>query len=527
MKHDEIKDLVNRGILQENPDMGLVQKEIKSLVDRGFIRELPNNFFEFDNNLTWEVVYETLAYAERRRIHNLVARHIEKRNEGQLGGVSDVLAYHYERSGNIKKSIWYFSLAGDRAAEMYANEDSISSYKQVLDLLGQYGEMLASDKGLVLEKIADVYRIRGQFKESADYYIRVLELTRSNKSKRKSKLLPWMFRDSTRESELCRKIAIAVEGQSEYEKSVGWLDEAIRKLPMRPGGVASRIAAMKSGVLYRMGKYKDGIQWGKKALKHAARLKLDADVASAQNILGLIYLAEGKMELAENYFSKAADLFERLDDYPSIANTKSNLAICYMWTGELSSAINNYFMALEADKRVQNISSMAIDHTNLAEVLIMAGDVEEAETHIKFVHEAFEDKLCPPDLAGLAFVHLCRCEMINGDLSKSQIAIDEGLELIRNAGQSMILGQAELQLAELLYAQEEFSQAENTCLDALTVIEVSGMKPLEVIGKRIMAEVNNKRGRLSETIAIINDSINLARETGRNDDADVNIVAKV
>jgi len=263
-----------------------------------------------------------------------------------------------------------------------------------------------------------------------------------------------------------------------------------------------------------MGKYKDGIQWGKKALKHAARLKLDADVASAQNILGLIYLAEGKMELAENYFSKAADLFERLDDYPSIANTKSNLAICYMWTGELSSAINNYFMALEADKRVQNISSMAIDHTNLAEVLIMAGDVEEAEAHIKFVHEAFEDKLCPPDLAGLAFVHLCRCEIINGDLSKSQIAIDEGLELIRNAGQSMILGQAELQLAELLYAQEEFSQAENTCLDALTVIEVSGMKPLEVIGKRILAEVNNKRGRLSEAIALINASIDLAREIG-------------
>lgn len=45
MNHDDIKHLIKRGILQEDPDKGLVQKEIKSLVERGFVRALPNNFF--------------------------------------------------------------------------------------------------------------------------------------------------------------------------------------------------------------------------------------------------------------------------------------------------------------------------------------------------------------------------------------------------------------------------------------------------------------------------------------------------
>ncbi|MCK4816267.1 tetratricopeptide repeat protein, partial [bacterium] len=358
-------------------------------------------------------------------------------------------------------------------------------------------------------------------------YKDVLDLTQNNSSKRKSNILPWNFRDSTRESELCRKIAIAIEGQSEYEKAIDWLDEAMNRLPKRPGGLASRIAAMKSGVLYRMGKYKDGVQWGKKTLKHATRLKLDKDIAYAQNILALIYLAEGKMGKAGDNFAKAADVYEKINDFPSIAITKSNLALCSLMTGELSSAINDYLKALEVDERIQNLSNMAIDHANLAEVKIIVGDIEDAETHIEFVKETYEAGMCPPDLAGLAFVYLCRCEIIKGDLIKSQEAIDKGLELIRSAGQKVILGQAELQLAELLYVKGEYAQAESKCLEALSIIEELGMKPLEVIGKRILAEVKNGLGFEDDAIDNIHDSIEVAKEIGAKYDEAKSVVVMV
>jgi tetratricopeptide (TPR) repeat protein len=527
MEKEYLRKLIDSGVLQENPDVQLVKDELDKLSEQGFVKELSDQFFEFENNLTWEVVYETLLYAERRRLHNLVACHIEMQNKGQLEAVSDVLAYHYEKSGNIKKSIWNLAIAGDRAASMYASDSAISSFSRALDLLDQTGRPYASDAGLLKEKIADVYKTAGRYKKATDYYQQVLELEKDIKPNRKSKYLPWKVRFSTRKSELCRKIAITIEARSDFPKAIEWLDEAISNLPKRPGGLGSRISAIRCGVLYRMGEYKDGIQWGKKALKHASRLKLEADVATAQNILGLIYQAEGKIEIAEEYFSKAVELFERLNDYPSIANTKNNLAICYMWTGELSRAIDSYFMALEADKRVQNISNMAMDHTNLAEALIMAGEIEKAEDHIKVVQETFENKLCPPDLAGLALVHLCRCEIINGNLSDSQKAIGEGIELIRNAGQKMILGQAELQLAELQYAQGEYSQAEKTCLDALMVIEELGMKPLEVIGKRILAEVKNELGFEDEAIEYIHDSIELAKEIGAKYDEAISVVVMV
>jgi tetratricopeptide (TPR) repeat protein len=527
MEKEEIQELIENGILQENPDAQLVKDELANLSRRGFIRELSDQFFEFENNLTWEVVYETLLYAERRRLHALVAQHIEKQNDKQVESMSDVLAYHYEKSGNIKKSIWYLALAGERAADMYANDDALTNYNRALELLEHSGKMLASDKCKLLEKIADVYMTKGQFKESEKYYVQVLELIHNNMNMRKSKLLPWNLRNSTRESELCMKLAITSEAQAEYKSAIRWLDKAQGSLPMRPGRVASKIAAIKSGVLYRLGEYEEAVQWGRMALKRAKRIKIEEDVAFAKNRLALIYLAQGRMNIAKDNFTEAADVYEKLKDYPYIAVTKSNLALCSTMMGELSSAIDNYLQALEADKRIQNVPSMAMDHANLAEVLLMVGDIERAESYLVFVEKAFEDGMCQPDLAGLALIYRCNCEMIKGDLIKSQEAIDKGLELIRSAGQKVILGQAELQMAELLYAKGEYTQAEEKCLGALSIIEELGMKPLEVIGKRILAEVKNGLGFEDDAIDNIHDSIEMAKEIGAKYDEAKSVVVMV
>lgn len=528
MEKSDLQELINSGVLEANPDIHLVQDELNKLADQGLIKKLSDQFFEFENNLTWEVVYETLLYSERRRLHNLVAQHIEKQNEGQAESVYDVLAYHYEKAGNISKSIWYLALEGDRAAEMYANDDALNSYKRALDLLDEGDKLYLLDKGLVLEKIADVHKTTGRYKESTEYYQEVLGNERNNKvSKRISKNLPWKYRTPTRISELCWKIAVSIESQSEYEKAINWLEEALESLPKRPGRVATKITSTMSVVLYRLGRYKDAILWGMKAYKHAKRLKIDEEIARAQNILGIIYLAEGKMKIASNRFSEAAEVYNRLENYPYIAITKSNLAMCSMMMGDLSSAIEDYLKALDADKRIQNVSNMSMDHTNLAEVMLMTGDISKAEEHLEYVENAFTDGLCPPDLAGLAFVHLSRCKMINGDYQESRDTIEQGLELIRNAGQKVILGQAELQLADLLCEQGKYAEAEEICLSALVDIEELGMKPLEVIGKRILAEVKHEQGYEDDAIEYIHDSIELAKEIAAKYDEAKSVVVMV
>ena len=410
---------------------------------------------------------------------------------------------------------------------MYANDSAISSFSRALDLLDQSGKSLASDMGLLKEKIADVYRTSGKYKNATEHYQEVLGLEKNIKSKRKSKYLPWKVHFSTRKSELCRKIAITVEAQSDFSKSIEWLDEALSNLPKRPGGLASRIAAMRSGVLYRMGKYKDGMQWGEKALKHAKRLNIGEDMAYAQNILALIYLAEGKMKKATDGFIKVVEFYDELNDFPSVANAKSNLANSYMWSGDLSSAIHNYSLALEADERVHNVSNIAVDHTNLAEVLIMMGDTDQAKIHVGIVQKTYEDDMCPPDLAGLALVHLCGCEIADGDLSKAQLAIEKGLELIKSTGQKLLLIIAELQMLELLIAKKEYGIAEGRCMEVMDTIMDLELRLFEVKGNRILAEIKKELGFEDEAVDYVHESIEMAIEIGAKYDEAKGVVVMV
>ena len=301
MKHDDIKNLIQRGVLQGEPDKRLVQKEIKSLVGRGFIRSLPNKFFEFDNNLTWEVVYETLLFAERRRLHALVAEHIELCNQDELDGVADVLAHHYEKAQNINKCIWYSALAGKRAAEMYANEDALSNFNKALEMAGRCNDALASDFGVLNERVAEVYETIGKYQEAINCYRKSLGFAKNNHSKRKSKILAWTFRASTRESELCRKIAISFERQSKYKDSIHWLDAAEDRLPNRPGFISSQIAATRCVVLYRMGEYRDSLLWGKRALRHAKKLKRNVGIAYAHNMMGSVYMVVGEFDKSRQH----------------------------------------------------------------------------------------------------------------------------------------------------------------------------------------------------------------------------------
>ncbi len=75
----------------------------------------PELEYIFKNVLTQEVAYESLLKQRRREIHGRIARAIEELYAHHLEPHYELLAHHYERSGNAEKAVQYLILAGEKS----------------------------------------------------------------------------------------------------------------------------------------------------------------------------------------------------------------------------------------------------------------------------------------------------------------------------------------------------------------------------------------------------------------------------
>ena len=95
----------------------------------------PNVTYTFKHALVLDAAYQSLLRARRRDLHRRAARFIEERVPEVAETQPELLAHHYEESGqNALAANWLLS-AGDLAARRYANAEARSHYGRALELL--------------------------------------------------------------------------------------------------------------------------------------------------------------------------------------------------------------------------------------------------------------------------------------------------------------------------------------------------------------------------------------------------------
>ncbi len=87
----------------------------------------------FKHILTSETAYNTLSFERKREIHHDVAVFIEKTNKSSIEEFLGILSYHYYLSKNYDKALVYSVKAGDKAKNVYANEEAIEFYTRAID----------------------------------------------------------------------------------------------------------------------------------------------------------------------------------------------------------------------------------------------------------------------------------------------------------------------------------------------------------------------------------------------------------
>jgi class 3 adenylate cyclase/tetratricopeptide (TPR) repeat protein len=121
-----------------------------------FIYEQPASVevkYTFKHVLTREVAYDSVLIERRKAIHERIAQAIEVRFGSALDDHLSELAYHYQRSDNVAKAVYYLRLASEQALKRSAFTEAIAWAEAALILLDRFpddGHKLGAELALQL-----------------------------------------------------------------------------------------------------------------------------------------------------------------------------------------------------------------------------------------------------------------------------------------------------------------------------------------------------------------------------------------
>jgi class 3 adenylate cyclase/predicted ATPase len=106
----------------------------------------PAATYRFKHALVQEAAYQSLPKSRRCDLHARVAALLEQRFPQVAGTEPELVAHHWSEAGVLDKAMSYWSVAGRRAVEHFANPEAIAHFSGALELLGAFPEGDARDR---------------------------------------------------------------------------------------------------------------------------------------------------------------------------------------------------------------------------------------------------------------------------------------------------------------------------------------------------------------------------------------------
>lgn len=120
---------------------------VSELVTAGLLveaRHEPAPSYRFRHALIQDAIYHGLLRSQRRQLHARAAWHLEASAANPMEELAAVLGRHFAAAGEGDRAIHYLELAGDHAAGIFANDEAIGLYRQVLSVIDGDGKAVGT-----------------------------------------------------------------------------------------------------------------------------------------------------------------------------------------------------------------------------------------------------------------------------------------------------------------------------------------------------------------------------------------------
>ena len=315
----------------------------------------PELAYLFKHIVTHEVTYESLPFTTRARLHEQLAHYLEATYPDALP--IEALAFHYSHSHNQSQKRYYIGRAAEVAQASYANDAAISYYTQLLPLLDETADQMAT-----LQQRGTVLELTGAWAEAEADYEAALALAQTTADKAYAQFTL---------GRLYRK-------RSQHDLASQWLNKAQANDP--DPLLASQILIEMGLVYYRQGEYK-AAQTQLEAGLDAARQADQKDLmALSLNGLGNLAYEQSDYATAHAIHEQSLALRRAIHDKRGVSASLNNLGIVAADQGDYERARTYYEESLALKREFGDKWGIATSLNNLGVVAFQQADFETAQT---------------------------------------------------------------------------------------------------------------------------------------------------
>lgn len=465
-------------------------------------------FYRFFHLTTRDVVYESLPYARRRKLHCSIGEFIEHQSEDQRTSGINLLAHHYYEGHSWQKAIKYNLAAAEHAQREFANETAILACERTLQAANNLGPEYDTNptRITVHNVLGDIYCLIGEYPHALVHYQLARNLVEH---------LPSSDKRGLRLAELSRKTAAVYEGMSEFQQAIEWLAQGLILVEDQAVNIeTARNYILHAGITYRMGDLDTAEEWCHKTLTLADQLsERESRQLSAQAYynLGHISTRRGDMNQAVEHCRQSVTIYQEIDDIVGQARAFNNLAIAYTDQGDYPGAESALQKSLAINKRIGNVQEQGFIANNLGNIYLYRGDYQtalqlyqESNTIWKRIGAELPEAVVTSNIAQ---VYICEA-----DFKNAKQALTHSENLFSAIGGEDFLPELERRWAEYYLGTRENEKALAKANSSLAVARKNEARLDEGISLRIAGEIHQRRAEYEQAEEAYSASLDLLME---------------
>jgi serine/threonine protein kinase/tetratricopeptide (TPR) repeat protein len=428
-----------------NPSSALERLKSSGLIQQTAV--LPEPMYRFRHVLTQEVAYDSLLERQRRSLHEVVGRAIERGDTNSGSDLAPLLAHHFAHAGMWREAVQHGRRAVERAASLSQFADALTLLERVrgwmahlpddgartdtlVDLL-LHEDRLSETLGRrgrqqqIAEELIALLAPRGPSASLAQAYLRQGDVaTLLKRFDAAARTLSTALRlsrelgDVALECNALRSIGLLHWHQGRHADA---LDVAGRALAIaRESGddlmVAGDLANI-GMILKGMGDYPGALASLEEALSIPALGQNPSKLLYALHTLASVHRSLGDLDRALVYLHRCDEIaLVNLLHIPRSFHLTA-IAHVYLQQGRVEDALGTYRQAVELSQRAGHADGHAQSERALGEVLFGLGREADALPYLRHAAQLFaqlEDREAEAEILGRAAVILERLESPRG-----------------------------------------------------------------------------------------------------------------
>ena len=366
-----------------SPTNGL-EAHIQKLEHAGLIQNVTGGTqaeYIFRHALIQEAAYNSILLKRRRALHTRVGEYLEATYAERLNEFAPILAHHFFAARD-SRSLKYDTLAGEKAARVYANTEAVSHFSRALEVAHRI-DIESKQIANLYTQLGSALELSGRHEEALQTYdaMQVFGQERGERSIELSALMAKATIYST---------FTQLHNADLSEQTLIQALEISREIGDRDAQVRLHWNLMLN---YLFSKRLDqALQYGELALALARGSDNREYLAFVLNDLCRLYTCRGEFEKAHKVIQEARELWISLDNQVMLADSFGSEAEAYFNAGEYNPSLEHSQQGLEICEKIDNLWGQSYDRMLMSFAYFESGQlgcgIQVAEQAVRLGDEA-------------------------------------------------------------------------------------------------------------------------------------------